>query len=51
MENKQPKRKTLIAIRLETKQLELLDAFANDWDINRSQAVRKALNEVLNRNE
>jgi hypothetical protein len=51
MEKKQPRRKTLIAIRLETKQLELLDAFANDWDMNRSQAVRKALSEVLKPNE
>jgi hypothetical protein len=51
MEKKQLKRKTLIAIRLETKQLELLDAFANDWDINRSQAIRKALDEVLKINE
>ena len=51
MEKKQLKRKTLIAIRLETKQLELLDAFANDWYINRSQAIRKALDEVLKINE
>ena len=47
METKKIKRKTLIAIRLETKQLELLDAFANDWDMNRSQAARKALNQGL----